>query len=264
MSDSKHMEMPEVGLGTYRLYDKTYDSVTNALNAGYRHFDTAPLYKCEDKVGEAISDSIRRGEIDRSDIFITTKVSRKELNKIEVAESIDRSIETIGTKYLDLVILHEPIKHRENWDALVAYQKAHPGKVRSIGVSNYKVDHLIDVIDSGFTPAVNQIEVNPFLARDDIVEFCKKAGITVVAHTPLAKAEKLNDDSLVAMAERLGVSSATLMLRFGMRNGYKIIPRSSDVDHIIENYNTSVEIGEKDMSILRGFDCRYATHPKYL
>ena len=265
------MEIPEIGFGTYRLGDKTYDSVIYSIkNAGYRHIDTAPLYKNEETVGNAIRDC----GIDRKQIFVTTKISRKQLETNSITESIENSLKIMGLDYLDLVLLHEPIDFIENWDILSEYyQTKAKNKIRYIGVSNFnekQLESLNKISKTYSTPYCNQIELNPFIKRDSIVSYCDKNNIKIVAHSPLAKGEKLGDPSLNKISLDKSITPAQAMLCWNLYQNNTVIPRSKNPKHIEENIDTVNKysydgfFNNSDINNMASLDCQYATHPKYL
>lgn len=259
------------GFGTYRLRDDTYEACMYALkDAKYVHIDNAPLYKNQSDVGKAIKDS----GIHRKKIYFTTKISRNQLKNKEIKESFLNTLAETGLDYIDELMLHEPINYIDNWKQLCElYETIGKNKIRYIGVSNFNESQLEDIIqlynnkECSLKPMFNQIEVNPFLQRIELIDKCRQYGIPIVAHTPLAKGEKLNDKTLSEIAEIYKVSTAQLMLQWSKQKGYRIIPRSKDKDHIDENneiINKGFIISESHMNIIRNSDCGYATHPKYI
>ena len=254
------MEIPQIGFGTYRLRDHTTNSVIHALHSGYTHIDTAPLYKNEGIVGSAINSS----GIERRKIFITTKISRKELKENLIQESIEHSLRTMNQDYIDLVLLHEPIDSIKNWELLGEYHSTiGKNKVRYIGVSNFRVNDLEKMTEIKY-PYCNQIELNPFLQRDDVVEYCTQNNIRVVAHSPLAKGEKLGNQTLNHIAETNNRTPAQVMLRWNTQQNHIVIPRSKNLQHIEENLGLGFEIPHNDMEQMKTLQCNYSTHPKYL
>jgi len=250
-----------IGFGTYRLNEKTYDSTLQAINTGYNIIDTAPLYGNLVEVGRAIKDS------KRDDIFITTKISRDSLETLNVVGSIKDSMTKLNVNYIHEVLLHEPINYKENWKLLSDfYQTDGKNLIGSIGVSNFNQNHLQDIIDDKTTlnPTVNQIEINPFLTRKTLTEFCINNSIEIVAHSPLAKGELFHKPELKDIANIYNVSPAQIMLKWGIQKGYRVIPRSKDCNHIEENINLDFTINDIHMIILDHLDCGYSTHPKYL
>jgi 2,5-diketo-D-gluconate reductase B len=254
------MEIPPIGFGTYRLHKKTRDSVINAIKVGYRHIDTAPLYKNEAEVGTALSEC----GVDRKHIFVTTKISRKELETNKLVESIGDSLRKLNTDYIDLLLLHEPIDFEKNWQILCDYYETKGrGIVRNIGVSNFNKSQ-INAISGRHFPYCNQIELNPFLHRVDLVEICRQKNIKIVAHTPLAKGEKMDNEILSGVAKKYDISPAQAMLKWNYEQGNIVIPRSSNPEHIKDNFVFLNRHKPKIFNELNGIDLQYATHPKYL
>jgi methylglyoxal/glyoxal reductase len=262
------MSIPLIGFGTYRLHDNTYNSVIEAIKSGYTHIDTAPLYRNESIVGDAIKNS----GVCREKLFITTKISRNELKSNDIRKSIQRSLIDLKVDYIDLLLLHEPIDFLNNWEILSEYFKTEgKGIIKNIGVSNYKVEHLEHILNNEdgvkiIKPYCNQIELNPFIHRNDISDYCNKNKIKIVAHSPLAKGEKLNNKTLLYLESKYSISPAKLMLQWNTENNNIIIPRSKNVKHIkdnLVNYNLA-NLDKDDIDLLNNLDEQYSTHPKYL
>lgn len=295
---SKDGHIPSVGFGTFRIPVETkdglwnaYDSTIYALRQGYRHIDTAPLYRNEAEVGRAIRDFIDQSECKRRDIFITSKVSRNMLEKSEIWESINNTLKVMGLDYIDMIILHQPCTkdlNLENWKLLVAYQSDNLGKVKHIGVSNFDEIDIKEIGDAGMVlPKFNQIEVNPFYPQFELVKFCQEKDIHIVAHTSMAKGEMfidtfeskmtrrmITDETVVdkfrsnimildKCAKRNNVSPALLMLRWGIQKGFTVLPRSNCAEFIEENMKLDFTISDDDMAILDKLDCDKCTHPQF-
>ena len=249
------------GFGTYRLTDNnTYSSVLSALHNNYRLLDTAQLYKNEVLVGNAITDS----HIDRKELIIIIKISRNALKKKNIKLSFLQSLKNLQCGYADLVLLHEPINHIQNWRLLVELYNEHRDVIKNIGVSNFKDEHIQDIInETKVAPYANQIEVNPFLTRVELVEQMKARNIHIIAHSPLAKGEKLTDTKLIEIANELNMTPAQVMIQWGIQKGFCVIPRSSNDSHINENILLKI-IDTYNMDKLDKLNCEYATHRKYL
>lgn len=267
-SQTNPVLVPEMshGIGTYRLHgDDAYTAISHALKIGYLWVDTAPLYGNQSHVGKAIRDSGRS----RGSFKVTSKVSRDTLMDKDPDSMVNNfftTLKELQVDYVDELILHEPIDFMRNWKRLCdLFQNEGKGMIGRIGVSNFDKDTLDQIIREGcMIPSVNQIEINPFLTRGDLPSFCNDHKIEVVAHSPLAKGEKMSDDLLNQIANRYDVSCAQLMLRWGMQQGFRVIPRSKDEAHIEENMGIRFEIDPKDMKRMQDLNCGYATHPKYL
>ena len=264
------------GFGTYRLPgDVAFNATLYALNAGCVWIDTAPLYKNQEFIGNAIVASGRT----RSSFKITTKISRDSLKNTNNASSIKQSffesLRKLRVDYIDEVILHEPINSIKNWNKLVElYQNEARGLIGRIGVSNFNINDIKNIIvESKVVPSVNQIEVNPFISREKLVSYCRNNDIEIVAHSPLAKGEMLWNDRLIDIAHQIScnagqvVTPAQVMLRWGIQQGYRVIPRSRHDGHIEENltiYMDSFEIDKEIMQNISQLDCGYFTHPQYI
>jgi diketogulonate reductase-like aldo/keto reductase len=259
-------KLADLGFGTYRLHgEEAYTGTLHALKSGYDLIDSAPLYGNQSFVGKAIKDSGRS----RGSFRVTTKVSRDTLINPDpnaMTESFFNTLKELNLDYVDELILHEPIDFMRNWKRLCdLYQNEGKGKIGRIGVSNFDKETLRQIIQDGsMIPSVNQIEINPFLTRGDLPSFCRDHGIDVVAHSPLAKGEKMSDEFLNRIATKYNVSCAQMMLRWGIEHGFRVIPRSKDKVHIEENMGIRFEIDPEDLQRMRDLDCGYATHPKYL
>jgi diketogulonate reductase-like aldo/keto reductase len=250
------MNLPPIGLGTYQLDpETTYSSVLQALSLGYRHIDTAALYRNEAAIGRALADS----KIPRDEIWITTKIWTGEIQKgfEAMKRSVERSLIDLNVQYIDLVLLHNPTQHVEDdWH--------HLERIRHIGVSNYTRAELTRVLNvCTQKPLCNQIELSPFLARRDLVDFCRHHAISIVAHSPLTKGHKLNHDTLAMMARRYSCSPAVLMLSWARHKGFSVIPRSRQIEHLRENL-TTVNLLDSDVVILDQLNEEYTTHPSCL
>jgi diketogulonate reductase-like aldo/keto reductase len=245
--------------------------VKSALDAGYRYVDTAVLYKNEKSVGDAIVDS----KIKREEIFITTKVRIDDINKgrNKIIESIKLSLENLKLAYIDLILLHAPPHDDrrliESWKTMeeIVDNKIDElkDKVKFIGVSNYGIKHLDKLKNNGCRmPYANQIELSPYLQQKELVKYCKDAGIKIIAHSPLTKGEKLKDERLIKIAEKYNLTPAQLMIKWCVDSGCCVIPRTSRVDHLLENIKPIFDNGDKGyITELENFDENYFTHPKY-
>jgi len=194
------IKVPILGLGTWRLTGKdAINAVKWALEAGYRHIDTAALYNNENQVGIAIKES----DISREDIFITSKVWNRDQGYQSTIKALDRSLKRLNTTYVDLYLIHWPLKNKriETWKALEKIYKE--GKARAIGVSNYWIHHLREILDSfTITPSINQFELNPFLNRKELINFCKENDISIEAYSPLTHGKKIDYPLLEKIAKK--------------------------------------------------------------
>ena len=259
------MELPDIGFGTYQL-EQTYRCVRWALEIGYRHIDTAALYRNEEQVGQAIRDS----GISREEIFVTTKIPLKAIRQAQLLPAIENSLQKLDLGYIDLMLLHSPSSKQpisEIWREFTRlYSEIYrSGLIQHIGVSNYQEKHLKQL--DGIKPYANQIEVTPFLPQKKLREYCQNQGIHVVAHSSLTKGIQLHNQQLLKImtknTERL--TSSGLLLKWALQNKIKIIPRSSNHKHILANFNLSSELlSEQMMKCLDNLDCGFATHPQHV
>eukprot|EP01134_Creolimax_fragrantissima_P005318 CFRG5318T1 len=256
--------IPIVGLGVYQATpEDTYEAVTTALKIGYRHIDTAQLYGNEADVGRAVKDS----GIPREELWITSKLWPMDLYETDGYNSAvmkgKESYEELGT-YIDLYLLHSPHHPDERigmYRGLEELQRL--GIVKSIGVSNFGVHHLKELLDSRETtvvPAVNQIEIHPFLHRDAICDFCEKNNIVIEAYSPLAKATRMDDTTINAIAKDHDVSPAQVMIRWSIQCGYVTLPKSVKEDRIRVNADVfSFELQDDEMKRLNKLNQHYTT-----
>lgn len=251
--------MPLLGFGTWKLVgDEAYEAVTTALQAGYRHIDTAMIYRNEKEVGRAIKDS----GIAREDLFVTTKLWNDDHNK--VAEAMDSSLQKLGLQYVDLYLMHWPEETR-----LQAYKDMEKlleaGKTKAIGVSNFTIRHLDELLSStSIVPAVNQVEFNPFLNQQELVRYCQEKDIVFEAYCPLARARYLNDERLVKLAGKYQKTPAQILLRWSVQQNIVVIPKSSNEGRIKENLNIfDFELHDTDMQEMNTWNenARYCSDP---
>ena len=246
--------IPQLGLGVWQISPgKTSDAVLAALEAGYRHIDTASAYGNEESVGTAI----RMSGIPRESIFVTTKLWNSDHGNPERA--LDTSLRKLKMNYIDLYLIHFPVRQRrQSWRALEALQRK--GKTRSIGVSNFTIAHLRELLaESETVPAVNQVEFHPYLYQQDLLAFCQAKGIVIEAYSPLTHGERLKDPRLVAIAKKYSSSktksTAQILIRWALQHGLVVIPKSSNRRRILENADVfDFEISEDDMRLLDSFN----------
>ncbi|MCD7732087.1 MAG: aldo/keto reductase [Oscillospiraceae bacterium] len=247
-------EMPIVGLGTYSLSDEECAvSIAALLEAGGRLIDTAYMYGNEAAVGEAILSS----DVPREEIFVITKLYPTQYSY--AAEAIDDALERMGLDYIDMIILHHP--GDGDVEAYLALEQAvADGKVRSIGLSNWYVEELEEFLPQvNITPALVQNEIHPYYQENDVIPYIQSLGIVVQGWYPLGgrghTSELLNDETIVAIAEAHGVSSAQVILRWNLQKGVVVIPGSSDPEHIRENLDLfGFELTDKEMEAINALD----------
>ncbi len=253
--------IPILGLGVY-LISKGHpaeQAVRWAVEAGYRHVDTASLYGNEQSVGLALSSS----GLNREDYFVTTKLWNSDHGYDKTLRAFDASLSRLGLEYVDLYLVHWPVRRLrlQSWKAVEEIFAS--GRARAIGVSNYVVRHLEELLaNCRIPPAVNQLELHPYnyLSRLDTVTFCREQRIAIEAYSPLTHGERLNDPRLAAIARKYGKSPAQLLIRWGLQQGFIELPKSTHRDRIRENAQVfDFEITPGDMRTLDELDEALAT-----
>lgn len=249
-------EIPQVALGVYKAPNgqETEDAVTAALDAGYRHIDSAARYMNEEACGRAVNAWLKRTGTDRSELFITTKLWDADHGYESTFNALCDSLNKFGLDYFDLYLLHSPAddetKRLESWRALEVAQKL--GKCRSIGVSNFGAADLENLLQhANVVPAVNQIEVHPFCQRPELVELCQKNGIKIEAYSPLARGNKLSDERIIAIADKIGKSPAQVLLNWSAARGNVVLPKSLTAHRIQSNFEAfDFELSAEDMATI--------------
>jgi diketogulonate reductase-like aldo/keto reductase len=226
--------IPQVGLGVWQTPSgaTTRQAVAAALDAGYRHVDTARIYGNEADVGAAV----RQSGVAREAVFVTTKLWNADQGYDPALQAFDASLKRLGLDYVDLYLIHWPVagKRLDSWRAL---ERIHAeGRARSIGVSNFLVPHLEELLGKATrVPAVNQIELSPFLQRRETRALCARHGIVVEAYSPLTHGQRLDHPVVVDVARRVGRSVAQVLLRWGLQQGAVVLPKSTKPARIVEN-----------------------------
>lgn len=241
--------IPQLGLGVYKVPEKSVaDVVTTAIDAGYRHIDTATLYANEKGVGEGI----RRSGIDRGELYLTTKVWNSDHGFDSTLRAFDTSMELLGVDVLDLYLIHWPAptqnRYVDTWRALERLKEE--GRTRSIGVSNFHPHHLERLFDeTSIVPAVNQIELHPWLPQSESRAFHEAHGIITEAWSPLARGGILDNPTLDMIAQKHGVSAAQVVLRWHLQLGNVVIPKSVTPSRIAENIDVlGFELDDDDIT----------------
>jgi diketogulonate reductase-like aldo/keto reductase len=244
------IKIPRLGLGVYQTPpgEPTLRAVRYALDIGYRHIDTAWLYDNEKDVGKAVMES----GIEREEIFITTKVWNSDQGYQSTLAACDRSLKLLGLPYIDLYLIHWPVqgKNKNTWKAMS--QLLREGKTRAIGVSNYEIFHLQEIIQNfDVVPSVNQVEFHPFLYQNELLEFCKNNKIQLEAYSPLTRGQRLNFSAVVLLAKKYGKNSAQILIRWSLQHGLVVIPKSKQENRIRENSQVfDFQLEEDDMDLL--------------
>jgi diketogulonate reductase-like aldo/keto reductase len=259
------VEMPALGLGVFQTPpDETRDAVRAALDAGYRHIDTAAAYGNERQVGEAVHSS----DLDRSEVFLETKIWISDYGYDETLHGFGKSARKLGVDQIDLLILHQalPSAFERTLEAYRALETLlADGKVRAIGVSNFMVEHLTTLLDRAtVAPAVNQIEVHPYFAQREVQDFGGEHGILTQAWSPIggitfyrdgSHGSTLDDPVIGDIATARGKSPAQAMLRWGLQHGRSVIPKSTKPSRIAENINVfDFELSADEMAAIDGLD----------
>ena len=229
--------IPQFGFGVFQIEPKkTVAAVSTALEAGYRHIDTAEMYGNEAEVGEAIAAS----GLDRGDVFITSKLNNDAHEPEAAREAFDETLKALGVDYVDLFLIHWPLPMRydgdfvSTWKTLEEFYRE--GRARSVGVSNFQPQHLRRLHnETDIIPAVNQIEAHPYLTQDDVRAFCAQHQIAVEAWSPLGQGSVLDDPVVGRIAERTGKTPAQVVLRWHIQRGDIVFPKSVTPDRIREN-----------------------------
>ena len=242
--------IPCLGLGVYQSPpgQTTQRAVEYALKIGYRHIDTARIYNNESDVGTAL----RKSGIKREEVFITTKLWNSDHGYDKALRACDESLRRLGLKYLDLYLIHWPVPEirNESWQALT--QLLRDGKCRSIGVSNYTIQHLTELFDkSEIAPMVNQVEFSPFFYQKQLLDYCEKNKIQVEAYSPLTQGEKLNHQKIQQIAKRHDKTPAQVLIRWSLQHNLVTIPKSVREERIKENSQVfDYNLTNDDMRIL--------------
>jgi 2,5-diketo-D-gluconate reductase A len=255
------VRMPTLGFGVFQVSPKeTERAVADALEAGYRHIDTAAIYGNEREVGRAIAASGLR----RDEVFLTTKLWNADQGR-GTRVALERSLDALDVDFVDLYLIHWPVpahgRAAESWGLIAEAQ--HAGLVRAAGVSNFTEGQLDDLVSAtGIVPTVNQVELHPYLAQTHLVEAMQARHITVTAWSPLAKAEALVDPVITAIANRLQVSTAQTVLRWHLQRGIVVIPKTVSPERMRNNRQLfGFELSPEDLAAIDRLDRGYRTGP---
>ena len=249
--------IPQLGFGVFKVDPvETAEAVSEALNVGYRHIDTAEMYGNEKGVGEAV----RASGLDRSEVYITSKLNNGFHRPDDARRAFDGSLEALGSDYVDLFLIHWPLPTLydgdfvSTWIALEEFYRQ--GRARSIGVSNFQVSHLRRLAqESEVVPAVNQIEVHPYLCNEEVRATNVELGIITEAWSPIAKGRVLKDPTIGAIASRLGRTPAQVTLRWHIQRGDVIFPKSTTPARIKENLEIfDFELEPEDIAAISALD----------
>ena len=249
-------EIPQLGLGVFQIpAQQTRQTVLDAFEIGYRHIDTAAIYKNEEGVGEAIASA----GLPREQLFITTKLWNDQQGYDSTLRAFDESMKKLRLDRLDLYLIHWPCPQRGDflatWKAFLRLREE--GRVTSIGVSNFRVQDIeLLISETGETPVVNQIELHPYLQQQELVEYHAANGIATEAWSPLARGgEVLADPVIKALADKYGKTAAQVVLRWHLDNGFVVFPKSSHIERLRENFDlTDFSLDPDDLAKIATLD----------
>jgi 2,5-diketo-D-gluconate reductase A len=260
--------IPQLGFGVFQIPPaETAEAVRRALEIGYRHIDTAEMYGNEREVGEGI----RAAGVDRSDVYVTSKLNNGYHEPDDARRALDGTLEALGSDYVDLFLIHWPLPTLYDGDFVSTWKVMEEfksdGRARSIGVSNFQVDHLQRLFgECDVVPAVNQIELHPYFQNREVASFCEENGIEIEAWSPIAQGDVLDDPALGEIAEAANRSVAQVVLRWHVQKGYIVFPKSTTPERIEENFQIfDFELSDDEMRQIddldRGEDGRRGPHP---
>jgi diketogulonate reductase-like aldo/keto reductase len=256
------VSIPQLGIGVFQVPpEETTENVTHAIEAGYRHIDTAKAYENEAQVGQAVHAS----GLDRSEFFITTKVFNSDHGHDKATAAIKASLGRLEMEHVDLILIHWPVpsqdRYVETWQALIDAQQA--GLARAIGVSNFQPEHLRRIIDeTGVTPAVNQVELHPYLQQPGLRREHADRGIVTEAWSPLAQGLVLDDPAITEIAEAHGKTPGQVVLRWHIQLGNVVFPKSVTVERIRQNIDIfDFELSGDEMQAIEALDRGERTGP---
>ncbi|KAG6016105.1 hypothetical protein E4U54_002305 [Claviceps lovelessii] len=252
--------IPNLGFGVYQLYGQACQkAVLTALEAGYRHIDSAQLYRNESDVGAAV----QKSGLKREDVFLTTKIRQSAGSFDKSYQSAVESIEKIGGRgkdsYVDLFLIHLPGTGRETREELwkVLEKIYEEGRAKAIGVSNYRPQHVDEMKEYAkiWPPHVNQIELHPWCQQQEIVQYCKDNNIVVAAYSPLSCGDHLSDPALATVGGKYNKSPAQILIRYALQKGWVPLPKSGNEERIKQNANVfDFALSDEDMQMIDGLD----------
>ncbi len=258
------VSIPSIGLGTWDLRHKEGEDVIKiAIEAGYRHIDTAQMYENEEAVGNAVYNS----NIARDEFFITTKIYTLVIKNDEIDSSFNKSLQKLKTDYVDLLLIHFPAFTTNLDDMLtILYKIKESGRAKNIGISNFNYNLVKDCINLGYNDIFcNQVEYHPYLNQKKLISIIKNTGILPVAYSPLAKSELLQEKLIIDISNKYSKTPAQIILRWLNQQNWIAIPKSSNKKKLIENLNIfDFTIDENDMNSLYKLDKNYRVVPSAL
>ena len=284
MKNINNHKIPRIGLGTYNMNSNEAEEMSYAaLDYGYRHIDTAAVYRNEDGVGRALKRIFDDTDLVRKDITITTKLWPGGLVKVDriknregTIKSLDKSLRNLDLDYVDLYLIHSPhgkSKRLDQWETLLSQQEQ--GRVKNIGVSNWGINHIEELNEKGYPlPSANQIELHPWSQKPELVEYLKEKGIDIIAYSSLVplstwrhkdgenslKTDQMYQDSkdlespFKKLASQYSVTEAQILLKWALQHGYAILPKSIQIERMKDNFDLKFTISEKDMILINELD----------
>ena len=284
MDNSYKQNVPKVGLGTYNMNSDESEIMTyEAIKYGYRHIDTAAVYKNEDGVARALNRIFNETQIRRDEVFITTKLWPGGLIKLDrirdnkdTLKSFNKSLERLDLEYIDLYLIHSPHgknKRIEQWESLISLKET--GKVKFIGVSNWGINHINELKDNNLPlPDANQIEIHPWSQKPDLVKYLRENNIDIIAYSSLVplsswrhkdgenskktvemyKLGESTNSPFKLLAQKYNCTEAQFLLQWAVQQNFAVLPKSVNIDRMKENYDFNFEISQNDMDYVQTLD----------
>ncbi len=256
--------IPQLGFGVFQIPpEDTAAATTTALEIGYRHIDTAEMYRNEHGVGEAVA----RSGLDRSEVFVTSKLNNPFHRPDDARKAFDTTLSALGLEYVDLFLIHWPLPTLfggdfvSTWLTLIEFKQ--DGRARSIGVSNFQAHHIDRLLaETDVVPAVNQIEIHPYLTQDPLRRYDTEHGIATEAWSPIAQGKVLDDPVIGSVAEKVSRTPAQVVLRWHIQRGDIVFPKSVTPSRVRENFELfDFELDEADMAAITGLNRDERTGP---
>ncbi|MDN9009391.1 aldo/keto reductase [Brevibacillus laterosporus] len=258
-------KMPWFGIGVFKVEEgsELVAAVKSAIKHGYRSIDTAAIYGNETSVGQAIREGIQEANISREDLFVTSKVWNADLGYEATLAAFETSLNKLGLEYLDLYLIHWPVKgkYKDAWRALEKLYK--DGRVKAIGVSNFQIHHLEDLMGKAeIKPMINQVEFHPYLTQKELITFCRTHDIQMEAWSPLMQGQLLDNPVLQEIADKHGKTVAQVILRWDLQHGVVTIPKSTKEHRIVENASVfDFELTQEEMDRIDALNQNHRVGP---